>query len=386
MSMLRATVVPVILVGILQLPSCSRQVAPAPAGGVYLSASAGAGFEQAVDIIDQPGKYIASFSLFDLFRLQRMPSSIYVAAGNAGIVLSEDDGQTWRVISTPLANTFDIVVLDNGVLVASGSDGDGQGFVIRSLDEGKSWQTVLTIPVPIDQSGFQVIQGVPTVASVVLSLERDPFDGDRLWAGSSLGSLFVGEQSAKVWRNVLTIKSSSFDPQNQQTGVAIHKLILSPHTPNELLVVTQGQKLLRVRGQQQEEIKVPQFIDTPPPFGTSLGSKKILDASYVPGFPEALLLGVEDGAVVTRDGGGSWLQLPVPVEPSQKFISVTVAVSPTNNNRLLVAVHDVIYRSEDGGNTWNTFALGLANQIVSRISINPSNAAKVLLITSQAEI
>ncbi len=377
-----AVFAPVAALALLQLSGCERAVPPPPPGGVYRSHTAGASFEQSVDIAGKTGEYVALFSLFDIFRSPEQPDRIYIAAGGRGIVASDNDGVSWQIIPTPLANTYDVTVLGSGILVASGSDGAGQGFVIRSLDEGKSWQTVLTVPVPVDESGFKIIGGAPTVPSVVLSLERDPFNSERVWAGSSLGTLFAGEQSAKVWRNFQTLKPDAFNPQLQPTNVTIKKIVVSPHRPNEMLVITRPGQMILVNGDDQKKIKVPQYLNTPPPVGTSSGNKKIQDAVFIPGFPDALLVGVEDGAVVTRDGGQTWVALPVPIEPNQKFNSIVVAVSPTNTNRLLVAVNDVIYRSEDGGNTWNTFALGLPAHLVTGLSINPDNAARVLIVTS----
>ena len=377
-----------VLVAALQLSGCGREatVPPPPPGGVYRSDSAGASFEQAVAIKGKPGEYIADFALNEVFRLPERPTDIYIAAGPNGVVRSVDDGYTWEVLATPLTQTLDVVMLDNGVLVASGTDGSGQGFVIRSLDVGKSWQSVLTVPVPTTGKQFEIIQSQPQSVSVVISIERDPFQPNRVYAASSLGTLFSGEQSAKVWRTYATLTVEGFDAITGQQTVPIQKLVASPHRPGELLIISNNQELIRVRGTEQEKITVPQYIDTPPPFGATTGSKKVVDVSFVPEYPDAILVGVEDGAVVTRDGGVTWLQMPLPLESSQRFNSVVVTVSPTNTNRYIVAVNDVIYRSEDGGQTWNTFAFGLAGRVIRDLSINPANAARVLAVTQLLQI
>ncbi len=380
-------VLPVLALGFLQLPGCTGdRLPPAPPGGVYRSTSAGASFDQAVNIAGQAGEYIAQFELFSIFRAGQTPDNIYVAAGNNGLVESRDDGETWSVIATPLAQTLDVLLLKNGALVASGTDDDGQGYVVRSLDGGASWQTVFTVPVPLEvKRGLQIIQGASPVGSVVLSIELDPFNGDRIYAGSNLGTIFVGEQSAKLWKTIHTITNTGFNPTAQAGGASVQKIIPSPHTPGEVIVVTKQQTLLRVSAGKQEEIKVPQYINTPPPFATGQGQKKVSDMAYIPQFPQAMLVGVEDGIVVTRDSGQSWIQLGLPVEPSQVFNSIVVAVSPTNVNRLLTAINNVVYRSEDGGQTWNTFSLGLPAHVITALSINPSNAGRVLLIANRPD-
>ncbi|MEX1112723.1 MAG: hypothetical protein WEC84_04640, partial [Candidatus Andersenbacteria bacterium] len=115
-----------------------------------MSTSAGANFEQSVQIETQPGEYIAQFSLFDIFRVPDDPQTIYIAAGSEGVVKSSDAGQSWRVIVTPLSRAVDVVVLADKTMVVAGMDETGQGHIIRSLDDGLSWQQVFTIPVPVD--------------------------------------------------------------------------------------------------------------------------------------------------------------------------------------------------------------------------------------------
>ncbi len=99
-------------------------------------------------------------------------------------------------------------------------------------------------------------------------------------------------------------------------------------------------------------------------------------------FPLALFVGVDDGAVITRDGGKTWVQLNLPLDKSTSFNAAAVAASPTNSARLLVGINTVVYRSEDGGVTWNTFSLGAQAIGITSILIDPTNASSVLLVTA----
>lgn len=370
---------PAILLVAVPLSGCTR-VQPPPPGGTYRSESGGGNFEQAVQVEGEPGTYIAGFPLQEIDRPEFDPNSIYIAAGERGIVVSRDDGSNWQVMPTPLTFATDVVVLENGILVAAGTDGIGQGFVVRSSDGGKSWDDVFTVPIPQEPGGVKIVGGKTIRPSVVMTLARDPFDPDRIYGGSSLGTLFSGEQSAKVWRTFYTVRSTKPTPVANRDLTAVKTLIASPHNAGELLVITESGTLLRVTGSTQEEIVVPQYISIPPPAFAAKGSQRVLDAAYIPDFPEALIVGVERGAVITRDGGQSWVELPVPVEATDRFNSVIVRVSPTNVNRIFVAINSVIYRSEDGGNTWNTFTPGLPQHTITDVSINPSNAARMLFI------
>ena len=76
------------------------------------------------------------------------------------------------------------------------------------------------------------------------------------------------------------------------------------------------------------------------------------------------------------------MELKVPISKSQPIKNAVIRVSPSNPDRLLVTVNSIIYRSEDGGQNWNALSLELPNHLITDISINPQNAARVILITS----
>ncbi len=371
----------------LQAGGCLRRtVPPPPPGGTYLSESAGASFEQAV-LLEGPaveeGANIARFTLQGAFRSKQKPEDVYIAAGDQGIVVSHTEGHTWQQITTPLASAVDVAVLENGVLVATGTGPEGQGFILRSLDEGLSWQTVLTIPVPTDERPFRIIGDRNVQATVILTIELDPFDGNRLYAGSNLGGILVGEQSAKVWRTIHSLTPERFDPSQSTTRSSVEKLMPSPHIKGQVLVITAEKKLWAVTSDGQTKITIPvEQTEQEKKFFIAKGDYAVVDAALSPANPDLMLVGVEGGVVLSRDRGQTWQVLPVPVESVINFNSLRVAVSPTNPNRFLVGINNVIYRSEDAGATWNTFSLGLTGYEITNILINPVNASKVLVITA----
>jgi photosystem II stability/assembly factor-like uncharacterized protein len=376
---LRLIVLPLLVVAVLQLGGCTKQAAaPAPPGGTYVSTNAGAAFTQSVAVKDAPNANIARFNLGVIHRLPSAPATIYIAAADKGIVFSTDDGSTWQRVATPLAITSDVAVLTNGMLVVSGVGSDGQGYILRSADQGRSWDTVHTVPVPVKSGVFQFLGGTPPASSVITSLAVDPFHSERVYAATTLGSIFVGEQSGKTWRVLYTVPSSNVG----QTGNAgIRSLQASPFRDGELLVLTNDNRLIRIRGGAQTALRIPkkgeaatnQFFDS---------GRRVLSVSYIAQASNSLLAGTGDGAVLSKDDGATWQTLDIPVETNTVFNSVVVAASPTNANRIFVAINDAVYRSEDGGKSWNTFSLELPQHIITGFSVNPADAARALLATN----
>lgn len=374
-------VTPIVFAMVLQLGGCARTSSSTPApGGTYISKSAGANFDQSVQLKDSEDN-IAGLTLQGSHRDVNDSEKIYVAAGQDGLVVSEDGGETWEIITTPLQQTLDIVALQNGTLVISGVGPDNEGFVMRSLDDGKSWFVVLSVPLGEETGGIQIIGNSNPVTSVVFDLALDPRNPNRLYAGSSLGSIFIGEQSAKVWRTFRTLDSTFFGTGTPSPENGIQKVVPSPFTDNEILVITADSELWRVGDDDQELIEVPRNLEESGLTRTVSRNRLIRDVTYVEQAPDALFVGVDDGAVISRDAGQTWTKLNLPVETTENFSTVVVKASPTNPSRLLVAINDVIYRSEDGGQAWNTRALVLPNHVIVNLLINPENAAKVLAVT-----
>ena len=371
--------VPLVVVGMLQLSGCLPRSGTVPPGGAYLSESAGASFDQSVGVEGKADQNIARFPLQHGFRSPEHSQQVFIAAGSRGLVVSDTGGKTWRVISVPLVQTLDVSVLGNGTWVVSGIDGAGQGFILRSLDEGKSWEIVQTVPVPVKKGGFQFLSE-DARASVTLSLARDPHNADRIYAGSSLGTIIVGEQSAKVWKTIHTLHSATSELLGTEPGFSIKRLIPSPHRSGELLLVTTSGSLIRVREGTQSTLRIPRFIESATPFGDAVQSRRIFDVSYISSFPQALFVATTNGPVISRDDGKTWVDLKAPIDTTESFNRGTIAVSPTNSNRLFVAVNHVLYRSEDSGTTWNTFDIGLKEHAITQLLIDPTNAAHVVAI------
>ncbi|MCH8748673.1 hypothetical protein IH781_02890 [Patescibacteria group bacterium] len=393
MTKLRASylVLPVLLLGGLQIPGCNREAVtvtpPPPPGGVYLSDSAGALYDQSVQRDDEPGKNI-SFPMWRAHQPVHRPQTIYLAAGNRDITVSHNFGQSWEIIDTPLATISSIIELTNGVLVASGRDVNRQGFIIRSGDDGKSWEEVLTVPQPIQpkKRRLDIIKvpgsnqtsdlGVPLVT---VTLVADPLDGNRVYAGTNLGNILVSDQSAKTWTTIRTLEKSD-------TAIGIREIIPSPHRSGELIIRKSDYQLLRVtnEGVKPVTVKAAEVLlqgEAEP--GKASG---IWQVRYIDQFPKTLLVSLRNGAAISRDGGLSWTRLPLPVDVGRRFNFISVAVSPVNPDRMFVAVNDVIYRSEDGGKSWHTLALEIGTNVVIDILFDPDNPAKMLLITTTIPI
>lgn len=364
-------IAPIMFIGLLQTTGCvpnqSSRPDPPPPGGTYISNSAGALFEQSVTL--EGGGYIAGLALGAVHQPRHDPATWYIPAQGAGVVVSRDQGKTWHTVQTPLAATLGIVVLEDNVFVISGINEAGQAFVLRSLDEGRNWDTMLTIPVVAAKKKVTIFPEKPIPLQVV-TLAQDLKNPDLIYAGSNLGAIFVGEQSAKVWRRSITVPGNA--------GVKAIKP--SPYNEGEYLIVTVEGRLFKVI---DEQISIVIFEYSPNPndpnFRQPVPVGEVADAAYVPPVPEGILVAGKDRSAVSGDGGKNWRELKLPISAARKFNNAVTASSPTNEIRLFVAVNSVLYRSEDAGQTWHTFDSRLGNFMITDIFIDRTNAARMVI-------
>lgn len=380
MNRISIITLPVLVVFSLALGGCTREeVKSVPSGGTYLSVSGGASFDQAVTGTKE-NENIALYDLGKIHRSAQNPSIIFMAAGEKGMVISRDDAATWETIPTSLSGTVDVAMLHTGVLIATGIDKDGQGSVVRSLDNGKSWQNVFTLPLSQQKKTIRIIGGGSELVPAIISLEVDAQNDDMVWAGTNDGTIFSAEQSGKVWKKVAEIPTTAALVTGDRSGAAIVRLEGVAASWADVLMITRDKKMLAIKDGTVNTIAVPEVLDSPLAFGGVSGNRNILDVSLVPGFPNALIIGTDKGAVVTRDAGKTFVELRLPFDASKRVSNMVVAISPTNANRILVAADGIIYRSEDAGTAWQTANVGPIGFGITDISINPKNAARVLTV------
>lgn len=362
---------PLTVVGTLQIAGCARrQIPPPDPGGIYRSTSGGAQFEQSVRQVNRAGEligYLDDINFRHLIRSPQEPSRVYAVAGSQGVFVTQDNGENWLTLPQPLNAVASVLELSSGIVVLAGTNQDGDGAVVRSLDGGRSWDPVLTMPAPKKEPSrfFEIVKEPPPPPVFVSSLASDPFQDDQLYAATSTGEILIGSESGKVWRAISRVEGRR-DPLTQRANAPIQAIVASPHVRSELLVVTTNGNLLRFTEAGKEDLEI---------------NAAVQEVEFISQLPDALIAATTGGVALSHDRGQSWDPLPLPISRQTPLRGITVAVSPTNPQRILVGADSIIYRSEDGGVTWNTLSLNLPLYLITDIAVDPSNAARVLLVT-----
>ncbi len=266
---------------------------------------------------------------------------LYIASGN-GIYKSEDGAKTWRYILSGI-NASDLSLDPNqsNIIYAAGAVGQN-GKIIKSLDGGTSWVDIYTEPSK-NNPVLAIAVGSANSSLVVAGLGTGEIirstDGGHTWqATKDLSDRIARIRFGSNMAYALTIRKGLYKSSDQ--GVTWNSVT---STLTSDLISTSG----------LAPANVTAFYDL------------ALDRRQ----SGVLYLGTEQGLFRTGNDGSSWSYISLPVKNASLRVSA-VAVNPTNSNNLFVTVAATVFKSLNGGVTWETKVLPTQAE-VRVILINP---------------
>jgi photosystem II stability/assembly factor-like uncharacterized protein len=276
-----------------------------------------------------------------------------------GVYRSTDSGITWERSLVPAGSGGQFAALATGptaVYTSYLADPRRPG-VLRSLDFGLTWE-----PSMRGLTGL----GIGPIAV-------DPSNPRTIFVGA--GGLFQSTNRGTTWRRI------DFGFRPEPSGV--HDILIDPARPSRVYVSANDGPLLRsddggVTWERLNGGSVPAFL---------------FKLAADPRAPEALW-GTGTGALGnglfhSADGGTTWQQVEsLPMDDD--FFALYPAVDPCDPRVVyLGAAQDVqgvteprLFRSADGGVTWERRDAGLANGSVSDIAFDAADPATLYALTS----
>lgn len=277
----------------------------------------------------------------------RDSETIYLGSAS-GIYKTENGGKLWSYILTGMA-VADLAIdsRQNNTIYASGLSGNN-GKIIKSTDGGKNWTDAYT---------------EPTKATPVVSLA---VSGSVVVAGLSGGEIIrsfdygITWQAAKDFQDrIVKIRFSS-----SNTVYALGRtggLYKSADTGNTWTTVTALLTKETISSSQTSIAHVSLFHDF------SLDQRQ----------SGVIYLGTEQGLYRTVNDGAAWNILSLPVKDVALKVS-SVEVNPSNSNNIFVSIGFTMFKSLNGGLTWETKELR-TEQNVRLIVVDPKAANVVYL-------
>ena len=298
----------------------------------------------------------------------RDPDRVFINNYGGGNFLSEDGGKTWMTASTGYTgeDSFSVSVdaTDPSQIYAAGFAG-----IWASDDGGVTWYGITNPPIE-RRLGYEKIASDPSNPEHLLTGKTtilESTDGGASWAMRWMEDDFVAVGV----------------PREQTVGISASRIVFAPSNPNTVYVGF-GRENCAIGHEPQSCSDACLGVIVSYDGGTTwqragdavMRELSVFDLAVDPTDERTVIAGTGAGLYRTLDGGTSWQTIPG--LPRQRPIHA-VAINPDDPSHLLVGVvHDGIYRSTDGGVTWRHIAAGLeANSSIHHILFDPVNPAVV---------
>jgi len=319
-------------------PALSRTIAADPlvSSTLYLGASRGI-FKST----DSGGRWLLSSTgieavLAFAIQVERGSSSTIWAATSVGAFLSEDAGRSWLERSTglffvPALSGIVSAPSDPAVLYAASTF----GAVYGSIDRGMTWRR-LTL-----QAGPVVALAVdPSVSSTVYAV---------VWLR---GGVQKSTDAGETWQ------SMNVGLPVDQVLFSATSILVDPSKGSTLYLGASGFGVFKSRNGGGAWNSV----------STGLTSTDIGFLAFDPSDSKTLYAGTRDQLFVSKNGAQLWKRIGNP--PARTSFTALVVDPQQSQTIYVAAVGDGVFRSPDGGRSWNPFSDGLTDTEVLALAVS----------------
>ncbi len=190
----------------------------------------------------------------------------------------------------------------------------------------------------------------------VFDVDIDPVRPNVVWAGTADGLLLKSQDYGETWKLV------------QEFGAIISAVLIDPRAPRQMFITTINKGIFSSSDggatwvDETESLKkFPRAVN--------------IQSAYRDLATNAIYLATGFGLLKSNDGGVSWNAVSV-IFPDEVLPVTAVGVSPKNQQEIYTAAGNIIYRTLNGGESWQVRQLN-TNKKVKLFLVNPDNTSQV---------
>ena len=304
---------------------------------------------------------------FTVVTFSRSDPNVVYAGGQHAFHRSEDGGETWQRYNKEEDNTWGPPSIIAGFPISAVVDPDdpmkvyvnnygGGNFV--SLDGGKAWQN--------SSKGYSGAQ--------MRDIAVDPQNPGKVYAVGRSGP-FVSYDAGEKWSGMAN-----------GTGVGGYTICAFPDNPSEILGADDASRsLVKSTDSGRSWREVYRFHTA----GTIVERRHgFVAIAIAPSSPDVVYAGMRKASNVgaidpsvdpsfglfkSTDRGENWTEVNTGLEASSKAINV-IAVHPDNPDIAYAGTfHDGVFKTLDGGGSWELHNNGLGSVNIRSLAIDPQN-------------
>jgi photosystem II stability/assembly factor-like uncharacterized protein len=195
----------------------------------------------------------------------------------------------------------------------------------------------------------------------VRSLNFDPQNPDRIYLGTSTGTLFLSSDGGHNWSRLAHLG----DDDN-----VLDHIVIDPQNPKHIYVSAWS-----VVNQQAGDVYRSHDGGNNWEALPGVHGKSVRAMAIAPYDSKVLVIGALDGVFRSKNGGNSWERISSPSQTELKNIE-SLALDPKNPDVVYAGTWHLAWKTEDGGATWHRINKGMIDDsdVFSVIvdSTNPS--------------
>ena len=195
-------------------------------------------------------------------------------------------------------------------------------------------------------SAQSVWQPLGPDGGTVRSLAFDPHNPDRLFLGTSAGTLYISIDNGRSWTRLAHLGNAA--------EMVLDHIVVDPAEPKNIFVAAWNAQSPSSDGdlfRSKDAGKSWEIV-------ADLHGKSLRALSVAPSNPKVLVAGALDGIYRSRDGGTSWDRISPENHAEIKNIE-SIAIDPVNPEVIYAGTWHLPWKTEDGGKDWHNIKKGV---------------------------
>ncbi len=338
------------------LPGCSSKAAPKDAG-VFKSIDGGLTWERKIQLVFPPeSKEKTDLSDKNIISFSVNPDDsniVYAGSFANGLFRSKDAGENWESFNgTGLTSTDTIyyIVIDHKNIknmYLSGVSVYGKGRVMKSEDEGATWQEVYV---------------TLTAGELVNRIEIDSYDTSIVYITTTKGQIFQSANYGRSWTSL-----------NRLTAV-VDNFTVSPKDTRILYITSGNQGLFKSTDKGNNWLSINENLAKIAAYKARMKEKKVIDVIALdPLDINVIYVGFLNVMIKSSDGGNAWSVVNI-ITPPAVLPMNSLVVSQKDSKSIYYTIDSQVYFTNNGAES-NWLVRNLpTSRVITALTIDPNDS------------